>query len=68
EGQWITTLGATGLPTIGLHHHPDGGRAALPAGTGGRIHGVLEIAYDDAGHVIEVHQISNPDKLTRMPS
>ncbi|MER7481555.1 SpoIIE family protein phosphatase [Streptomyces sp. NPDC126510] len=45
EGQWITTLGATGLPTIGLHHHPDGGRAALPAGTGGRIHGVLEIAW-----------------------
>lgn len=29
---------------------------------------VLEIAYDDAGQVIEVHQISNPDKLTRMPS
>jgi hypothetical protein len=45
EGQWITTLGETGLPSIGLHHHPDGGRAALPAGTGGRIHGVLEIAW-----------------------
>ncbi|GAA2768183.1 SpoIIE family protein phosphatase [Streptomyces paradoxus] len=45
EGQWITTLSGTGLPSIGLHHHPDGGRAALPAGTGGRIHGVLEIAW-----------------------
>ncbi|MFD8150771.1 SpoIIE family protein phosphatase [Streptomyces sp. NPDC059720] len=47
EGQWITSLGRTGLPSIGLHHHPDGGRAALPAGTGGRIHGVLEIAWPD---------------------
>ncbi|MFH8498932.1 SpoIIE family protein phosphatase [Streptomyces coeruleorubidus] len=44
-GQWITSLAETGLPSIGLHHHPDGGRAALPAGTGGRIHGVLEIAW-----------------------
>ncbi|GAB2891061.1 SpoIIE family protein phosphatase [Streptomyces deserti] len=45
EGQWITSLAETGLPSIGLHHHPDGGRAALPAGTGGRLHGVLEIAW-----------------------
>ncbi|MER6710998.1 MULTISPECIES: SpoIIE family protein phosphatase [unclassified Streptomyces] len=45
EGQWITSLGETGLPSIGLHYHPDGGRVALPAGTGGRIHGVLEIAW-----------------------
>ncbi|MEU6183523.1 SpoIIE family protein phosphatase [Streptomyces coeruleorubidus] len=44
-GQWITSLAETGLPSIGLHHHPQGGRAALPAGTGGRIHGVLEIAW-----------------------
>ncbi|MFI6854196.1 SpoIIE family protein phosphatase [Streptomyces sp. NPDC050416] len=44
-GQWITSLAETGLPSIGLHHHPHGGRAALPAGTGGRIHGVLEIAW-----------------------
>ncbi|GGM07165.1 transcription antitermination regulator [Streptomyces fumigatiscleroticus] len=44
-GQWITSLSETGLPSIGRHHHPDGGRAALPAGTGGRIHGVLEIAW-----------------------
>ncbi|MFE6358433.1 SpoIIE family protein phosphatase [Streptomyces sp. NPDC057806] len=44
-GQWITSLEETGLPSIGLHHHPHGGRVALPAGTGGRIHGVLEIAW-----------------------
>ncbi|WP_199836104.1 SpoIIE family protein phosphatase [Streptomyces sp. TP-A0356] len=44
-GQWIGSLSETGLPTIGQHHHPDGGRVALPAGTGGRIHGVLEIAW-----------------------
>ncbi|MGC5039717.1 SpoIIE family protein phosphatase [Streptomyces sp. DT190] len=47
EGHWISALKATGLPTIGLHHHPDGGRAALPAGTGGRVHGVLEIAWPE---------------------
>ena len=45
EGQWITALKETGLPSIGVHHYSDGGRAALPAGTGGRIHGVLEIAW-----------------------
>nr|WP_238431551.1 SpoIIE family protein phosphatase [Streptomyces cavernae] len=44
-GQWITSLAETGLPSIGRHHHPEGGRAALPAGTGGRVHGVLEIAW-----------------------
>ncbi|MEU6097235.1 SpoIIE family protein phosphatase [Streptomyces sp. NPDC047079] len=44
-GQWIASLSETGLPSIGQHHHPDGGRVALPAGTGGRIHGVLEIAW-----------------------
>ncbi|MFF3331036.1 SpoIIE family protein phosphatase [Streptomyces sp. NPDC002888] len=44
-GQWIASLAETGLPSIGLHHHPDGGRAAVPAGVGGRIHGVLEIAW-----------------------
>ncbi|MGX1135609.1 serine phosphatase RsbU (regulator of sigma subunit)/PAS domain-containing protein [Streptomyces glaucescens] len=45
SGQWITSLAETGLPTIGRRPHPDGGRAAVPAGTGGRIHGVLEIAW-----------------------
>ncbi|MER7566967.1 SpoIIE family protein phosphatase [Streptomyces sp. NPDC097941] len=44
-GEWIRSLSQTGLPSIGQHHLPDGGRVALPAGTGGRIHGVLEIAW-----------------------
>lgn len=44
-GQWIGSLSGTGLPSIGQHHHPDGGRVALPAGAGGRIHGVLEIVW-----------------------
>ncbi|GAA2533375.1 SpoIIE family protein phosphatase [Streptomyces fimbriatus] len=45
DGLWITSLSDTGLPSVGRHHHPDGGRAALPAGTGGRVHGVLEIVW-----------------------
>ncbi|GGS55821.1 SpoIIE family protein phosphatase [Streptomyces cinerochromogenes] len=44
-GQWFESLADTGLPTIGRHMHPGGGRVAVPAGTGGRIHGVLEIAW-----------------------
>ncbi|ELP69675.1 stage II sporulation protein E, partial [Streptomyces turgidiscabies Car8] len=44
-GQWIASLAETGLPSIGRNHHADGGRVALPAGTGGRIHGVLEIVW-----------------------
>ncbi|WP_181798221.1 SpoIIE family protein phosphatase, partial [Streptomyces sp. WELS2] len=44
-GQWFGSLAETGLPTIGRQLHPDGGRVAVPAGTGGRIHGVLEIAW-----------------------
>ncbi len=44
-GLWITSLEDTGLPSVGRHQHPDGGRVAVPAGTGGRIHGVLEIAW-----------------------
>lgn len=44
-GQWIRSLSETGLPSIGQHHHADGGRVAVPAGVGGRIHGVLEIAW-----------------------
>nr|WP_107071139.1 SpoIIE family protein phosphatase [Streptomyces cyaneogriseus] len=45
QGQWIASLGRTGLPSVGRHQHPDGGRVAVPAGTGGRIHGVLEIVW-----------------------
>ncbi|MFF7446574.1 MULTISPECIES: SpoIIE family protein phosphatase [unclassified Streptomyces] len=44
-GQWIDRLSSTGLPTIGQHLHPDGGRVAVPAGTAGRLHGVLEIVW-----------------------
>ncbi|MCF2129706.1 SpoIIE family protein phosphatase [Strepomyces sp. STD 3.1] len=44
-GQWITSLAETGLPSVGRHQYPDGGRVAVPAGTGGRLHGVLEIAW-----------------------
>ncbi|GAA4966200.1 hypothetical protein GCM10023238_37370 [Streptomyces heliomycini] len=39
--------GRPGLPSVGRHHHPDGGRAAVPAGTGGRVYGVLEIVWPD---------------------
>ncbi|MGC0373195.1 SpoIIE family protein phosphatase [Streptomyces sp. SAI-229] len=45
DGLWITSLAERGLPSVGRHHHPDGGRAALPAGTGGRVYGVLEIVW-----------------------
>ncbi|MEV5440829.1 SpoIIE family protein phosphatase [Streptomyces sp. NPDC052682] len=44
-GQWMTSLAATGLPSIGRYQYPEGGRAAVPAGTGGRLHGVLEIVW-----------------------
>lgn len=47
EGQWLTSLAASGLPTIGRRQHPDGGRVALPARTAGRVHGVLEIAWPE---------------------
>ncbi|WP_458249265.1 SpoIIE family protein phosphatase [Streptomyces sp. MAI_2237] len=46
-GEWIRSLAETGLPSIGQHHRPEGGRVAVPAGTGGRIHGVLEIAWPE---------------------
>lgn len=40
---WYPSLSAAGIPSIGRARHPDGGRVVVPAGTGGRIHGVLEI-------------------------
>ncbi|GHH93466.1 SpoIIE family protein phosphatase [Streptomyces capillispiralis] len=45
EGLWLTSPADRGLPSVGRHHHPDGGRAAVPAGTGGRVYGVLEIVW-----------------------
>ncbi|MGW7459959.1 SpoIIE family protein phosphatase [Streptomyces sp. NPDC054797] len=41
----VTSLSQASLPTIGRRQHPDGGRIVVPAGTGGRIHGVLEIGW-----------------------
>ncbi|WP_433917789.1 SpoIIE family protein phosphatase [Streptomyces canus] len=45
SGEWIRCLSETGLPSIGQHYYRDGGRVAVPAETGGRIHGVLEIVW-----------------------
>ncbi|MFH9725490.1 SpoIIE family protein phosphatase [Streptomyces sp. NPDC017254] len=42
---WYPSLAAAGVPSIGRGRHPDGGRVVVPAGTGGRIHGVLEICW-----------------------
>ncbi|MEV4948888.1 SpoIIE family protein phosphatase [Streptomyces sp. NPDC053755] len=42
---WFPSLTTAGIPTIGHARTPDGGRVAVPAGTGGRIHGVLEICW-----------------------
>lgn len=47
EGLWIESLAERGLPSVGRHHHPDGGRVAVPAGTGGRVYGVLEIVWPE---------------------
>ncbi|BBC98283.1 SpoIIE family protein phosphatase [Streptomyces griseofuscus] len=44
-GQWLPSLAESGLPTIGRRDYADGARIAVPAGAGGRIHGVLEIAW-----------------------
>lgn len=45
DGQWLPSIAESGLPTIGRRDYPDGARIAVPAGVGGRIHGVLEIAW-----------------------
>ncbi len=41
----ISSLAEACVPSIGHKQTPNGGRVALPAGTGGRIHGVLEICW-----------------------
>ncbi|MFF8811682.1 SpoIIE family protein phosphatase [Streptomyces pactum] len=41
----VGSLSRTGLPSIGYREFPDGGRVAVPTGTGGRITGVLEIGW-----------------------
>lgn len=45
---WFASLDGAGLPSIGRHALPGGGRVAVPAGTGGRIAGVLEICWPGA--------------------
>ncbi|MGW7431603.1 SpoIIE family protein phosphatase [Streptomyces sp. NPDC054861] len=42
---WFPSLAAAGTPSIGHARNPEGGRVAVPAGTGGRILGVLEICW-----------------------
>ncbi|MFC9585757.1 SpoIIE family protein phosphatase [Streptomyces yangpuensis] len=41
----LSRLKRAGLPSIGHLQWPEGGRMAAPTGTGGRIHGVLEICW-----------------------
>ncbi|MFJ8565534.1 SpoIIE family protein phosphatase [Streptomyces sp. NPDC093514] len=43
----VDCLSSSGIPTIGRRQHPDGGRVMVPAGTGGRIVGVLEVSWAD---------------------
>ncbi len=43
----VEALSDAGIPTIGRRQYSDGGRITVPAGTGGRIHGVLEIGWPD---------------------
>ncbi|WP_328296546.1 SpoIIE family protein phosphatase [Streptomyces sp. NBC_00435] len=43
----VEALSDAGIPTIGRRQYSDGGRITIPAGTGGRIHGVLEIGWPD---------------------
>ncbi|MDR8414923.1 SpoIIE family protein phosphatase [Nonomuraea sp. 3-1Str] len=42
---WFADLSEFGLPSIGHQPSQSGGRVTVPAGTGGRILGVLEIAW-----------------------
>ncbi|MGR8010138.1 SpoIIE family protein phosphatase [Streptomyces hypolithicus] len=45
---WVRALSEAGVPSLGSRQPVDGGRAAVPAGTGGRILGVLEISWPHA--------------------
>ncbi|MCS0637936.1 SpoIIE family protein phosphatase [Streptomyces sp. LP05-1] len=42
-----TSLAEPGVPSIGAAAVPEGGRVAVPAGTGGRILGVLEMCWPE---------------------
>ncbi|MET7370804.1 SpoIIE family protein phosphatase [Streptomyces sp. NPDC005566] len=41
----VGSLAKARIPSVGHRQNPQSGRVALPAGTGGRIHGVLEICW-----------------------
>ncbi|WP_433259575.1 SpoIIE family protein phosphatase (plasmid) [Streptosporangium sp. CA-135522] len=45
QAVWFTNLSQMNLPSIGHKQSPSGGRVTVPAGTGGRILGVLEIGW-----------------------
>ncbi|MCR6482521.1 SpoIIE family protein phosphatase [Amycolatopsis sp. OK19-0408] len=44
---WLPTLAGAGLPSIGQHTLGEGGRVAVPTGTGGRIIGVVEMCWPE---------------------
>ncbi|RAY16697.1 antitermination regulator [Actinomadura craniellae] len=44
---WFPSLAESGLPSVGHREVPGGGRVTVPAGTGGRIIGVLEICWPE---------------------
>ena len=43
--RWTRTLAESGLPSIGGRAKPEAGRVVVPAGTGGRLLGALEISW-----------------------
>ncbi|WP_443076686.1 SpoIIE family protein phosphatase [Streptomyces sp. TRM 70361] len=45
---WFPSPAESGLPTLGRRQAPEGCRVTVPAGTGGRILGVLEICWPGA--------------------
>ncbi|WP_405647572.1 GAF domain-containing SpoIIE family protein phosphatase [Streptomyces uncialis] len=44
---FLPSLADTVTPSLGRREWPQGGRMAVPAGTGGRLHGVLEVCWPD---------------------
>ncbi|GAA2978393.1 SpoIIE family protein phosphatase [Actinokineospora diospyrosa] len=43
--EWVSSLSAAGIASIGQRGAPDGARAAVPAVAGGRVVGVLEVCW-----------------------
>ncbi|GAA2532104.1 SpoIIE family protein phosphatase [Pilimelia columellifera] len=44
---WYGSLASSGLPSIGYRASPRGARMVVPAGTGGRLVGILEICWPE---------------------